>query len=130
MVGSLLLFIGIFRLPHFHGNLNLLKPYHQSHIFLIDIVLKSLSPIASMSRFMFFSLRWIEDYGNFLINHIWPIYEYCLVDPDCRNSHSIHFFQQCGFVPHQVIAITDKLGHSVNFQLMVMKKPNDLVSNE
>lgn len=64
---------------------------------------------------------------HFLTEHIWPYNEFCLVDPHCNNTRSIHFFELCGFEKHKIIATTDALHHPVKLQLMIKKRPSSLL---
>lgn len=52
---------------------------------------------------------------SFLEEHIWPHYQYCLVDPDMRNEASIRLFRKCGFREHKNVM-------QKQFQLQLMMK--------
>jgi len=45
----------------------------------------------------------------FLETHVWPRYEFCVVDPELRNLASQRFFQRCGFSEHKTIHTSDTL---------------------
>ncbi|NNM59972.1 MAG: GNAT family N-acetyltransferase [Legionellales bacterium] len=59
---------------------------------------------------------------TFLQQIIWPSYDYCLVDPDSRNTRSLRLFRKCGFTLHKVIETTDTLGIPATLQLMIKEK--------
>lgn len=63
----------------------------------------------------------------FLEAHIWPRYDYCVVDPEERNVASQHFFRKCGFREHKTIHTRDTLERDgfvreVSLVLMVRRK--------
>lgn len=45
----------------------------------------------------------------FLQTHVWPRYEFCVVDPEARNVASQRFFHKCGFRTHKTIHTRDTL---------------------
>lgn len=53
---------------------------------------------------------------------IWPSFNYCVADPDVRNTRSIRLFEKCGFTHHKCIQTHDPLGQPVVLQLMIKKK--------
>lgn len=57
----------------------------------------------------------------FLKTHIWPHYQYCLVDPDVRNIASMHLFKRCGFKKHKLINSKDAMQRPVTLQLFIRK---------
>lgn len=55
----------------------------------------------------------------FLKEHIWPNYQYCIVDPDIRNEASMRSFQKCGFIEHKQIDTQDALKQPVTLKLLM-----------
>lgn len=45
----------------------------------------------------------------FLRTHVWPRYDFCVVDPEIRNVVSQRFFRRCGFRVHKMIHTRDTL---------------------
>lgn len=45
----------------------------------------------------------------FLQEHVWPRYDFCVVDPEARNIASQRFFERCGFRTHKTIHTRDTL---------------------
>jgi aminoglycoside 6'-N-acetyltransferase len=45
----------------------------------------------------------------FLQTHVWPHYDFCVVDPELRNVASQRFFHRCGFKVHKTIHTRDTL---------------------
>lgn len=45
----------------------------------------------------------------FLQTHVWPRYDFCVVDPEIRNVASQRFFHKCGFRVHKTIHTSDTL---------------------
>lgn len=58
----------------------------------------------------------------FLEGHIWPKYQYCIVDPDIRNEASMRLFQKCGFIEHKQIDTQNALKQPVTLQLLMRKR--------
>lgn len=58
----------------------------------------------------------------FLEEHIWPDYQYCIVDPDIRNEASMRLFQKCGFIEHKQIETQNALKQPVTLQLLIRKR--------
>lgn len=58
----------------------------------------------------------------FLEEHIWPDYQYCIVDPDMRNEASIRLFQKCKFIEHKQIDTQNALKQPVTLQLLMKKR--------
>ena len=56
----------------------------------------------------------------FLQEIIWPHYQYCVADPDIKNSASIKTLEKCGFTIHKSINTTDTLDRPVILQLMII----------
>ena len=45
----------------------------------------------------------------FLQTHVWPRYDFCVVDPEVRNVASQRFFHKCRFKTHKTIHTKDTL---------------------
>ena len=45
----------------------------------------------------------------FLQTHVWPHYDFCVVDPEARNVASQRFFHKCRFRTHKTIHTRDTL---------------------
>lgn len=58
----------------------------------------------------------------FLEEHIWPDYQYCIVDPDIRNEASMRLFQKCGFIEHKQIDTQNALKQPARLQLLMKKR--------
>lgn len=58
----------------------------------------------------------------FLEECVWPLYRYCLADPDIRNTASIRLFQKCGFKEHKRVASKDALQRDVSLQLFIKER--------
>lgn len=59
---------------------------------------------------------------HFLEEHIWPNYQYCIVDPDIRNEASMRLFQKSGFIEHKQIESKNALKQPVTLKLMMKKR--------
>lgn len=59
---------------------------------------------------------------GFLEEHIWPKYQYCLVDPDIRNEASMRLFLKCGFIEHKQIDSKNALKQTVTLKLLMKKR--------
>ena len=64
----------------------------------------------------------------FLQTHVWPRYEFCVVDPELSNVASQRFFHRCGFVTHKTIHTRDTLERDgfvreVSLVLMTRSRP-------
>ncbi|MGZ3633288.1 MAG: hypothetical protein ACXWM7_03055 [Parachlamydiaceae bacterium] len=58
----------------------------------------------------------------FLEEHIWPNYQYCIVDPDVQNEASLRLFQKCGFTEHKQIDSLNALKQPVTLKLLMKKR--------
>lgn len=59
---------------------------------------------------------------KFLYSHIWPNFQYCLVDPDVTNTAALKCYKKLNFQEHTLIKTVDSLRQSVTLQLMILKK--------
>jgi aminoglycoside 6'-N-acetyltransferase len=59
---------------------------------------------------------------SFIENHIWPSYQYCIVDPDINNITAIKCYEKLKFKEHTIINTKDALDRSVNLKLMILKR--------
>ncbi len=57
-----------------------------------------------------------------LEQHVWSYYQYCVVDPDQRNTASLLMFERCGFRQHAIVSTRDDLGQVVQYVLLVKSK--------
>lgn len=57
---------------------------------------------------------------QFLQMHIWPEFNYCLVDPNIKHQAAIRCYQKVGFKTHRVIETEDAMGRSEQVQLMML----------
>lgn len=55
----------------------------------------------------------------FLEQHIWPDYQYCIVDPDVDNNAAIRCYQKLNFKEHAVIDSKDAVDRPVRLKLMI-----------
>lgn len=58
----------------------------------------------------------------FIKNKIWPLFNYCIVDPDIRNVAAIQCYEKLGFQQHALINTQDALNASVTLKLMMLSK--------
>lgn len=56
---------------------------------------------------------------EFIENKIWPIFQYCIVDPDIRNINAIKCYEKLNFKEHSIIKTKDTLGAPVTLKLMI-----------
>lgn len=61
-------------------------------------------------------------FRQFLEEHIWPRFKYCLSDPDVRNEASVRMFERVGFKRYKVIESEDELGNCVTLLLMMAER--------
>jgi aminoglycoside phosphotransferase (APT) family kinase protein/RimJ/RimL family protein N-acetyltransferase len=59
---------------------------------------------------------------EFIENKIWPIFQYCIVDPDIRNNVAIKCYENLNFKEHAIINTQDTLGTPVALKLMIIKR--------
>jgi len=59
---------------------------------------------------------------NFLKEHIWPYFAYCIVDPDARNLASQKLFKKCGFRYSQSLITKNKQGKKVTLELWLKRR--------
>lgn len=60
--------------------------------------------------------------SQFLDQHIWPKYSYCLADPDVRNQASIRLFEKAGFKRHKQISTKNALKEPVTLCLYLLDR--------
>lgn len=60
--------------------------------------------------------------SDFLDQFIWPAFQYCLVDPDIKNTAAIRCYEKLNFREHAVISCKDTLGNPVALKLMILKR--------
>ena len=56
---------------------------------------------------------------EFLDVIIWPQFQYCIVDPDVRNTAAIRCYEKLNFKEHAVIESENALGHATQLKLMI-----------
>lgn len=59
---------------------------------------------------------------QFLDRIIWPHFNYCVVDPDCKNQPAMNFYQKLSFKQHKIIPTNNALNQPVMLALMVLSK--------
>jgi RimJ/RimL family protein N-acetyltransferase len=59
---------------------------------------------------------------GFIETKIWPEFQYCIVDPDTRNTAAIRCYEKLNFQSHAVINSKDALGQLVKLNLMILKR--------
>lgn len=60
---------------------------------------------------------------EFLDQHIWNHFSYCIADPNIQNKAMIRCLEKIGFREHKVIQTEDKLMHAVKLKLMILPNP-------
>lgn len=58
----------------------------------------------------------------FLDQILWKEYDFCVVDPDVKNTKSIRLFESCGFKAHQDIISKNALDQRATLRLFVKEK--------
>ena len=58
--------------------------------------------------------------SQFLHTHVFPKFNYCLVDPSTKNQAAIGCYQKLGFKKHKILEIQDSMGRVEQVQLMIM----------
>ncbi|MDR3492132.1 MAG: GNAT family N-acetyltransferase [Gammaproteobacteria bacterium] len=58
---------------------------------------------------------------EFINDKIWPMFRYCIVDPDTRNVAAIRCYEKLNFQEHAVIDSKDALENAVTLKLMILK---------
>ncbi len=58
----------------------------------------------------------------FLDQVLWQEFDYCVVDPDEKNTRSINCFKSCGFKIHKEIESENALKEKVKLKLLIKKK--------
>ena len=56
---------------------------------------------------------------EFLDVIIWPQFQYCIVDPDVRNTAAIRCYEKLNFKEHLVIESENELGHPTQLKLII-----------
>lgn len=59
---------------------------------------------------------------QFLDEYVWKTFDYCVVDPDIKNTAMIRCNEKLGFKKHKIIQSKDLLGRLVQLKLMILKK--------
>jgi RimJ/RimL family protein N-acetyltransferase len=59
---------------------------------------------------------------QFLNEIIWPIFSYCVVDPDIKNTIAIKCYKKLGFKEHKIIESENALYEKVSLNLMIKSK--------
>lgn len=59
---------------------------------------------------------------KFVESKIWPMFQYCIVDPDIRNVAAIKCYEKLNFHEHIEIATKDALEESTTLKLMILKR--------
>lgn len=58
----------------------------------------------------------------FMDNGIWSPFQYCVVDPDVRNTSAINCYRKLNFQDHAVIDSENELGQPIKLNLMILKR--------
>lgn len=59
---------------------------------------------------------------SFLEQYIWPVYQYCIVDPDLHNQAAIRCYQRLNFKEHAIVDNNDALVRPVKLKLMIKQR--------
>jgi len=68
-----------------------------------------------------------KGYGKKIINDflneiVWPLFNYCVVDPDVKNNVSLQCCEKLGFKKHKIIKTENALGSPAELCLMIKSK--------
>lgn len=59
---------------------------------------------------------------EFIENKIWPEFQYCVVDPDIKNTAAIRCYEKLHFKEHTLTETVDALDQPVTLKLMILKR--------